>query len=546
VTEQDQRTLARGIAGAAGLIAVATLLARVFGFGRTFVFAESVRASGVGQVYASVNALPNVVFEVAAGGVLAAVAVPVIARNLGAGDRERADRGASALLTWALTALVPLAILLGLAASPIAHWLIRSTDPEARRVATLMLRIFAVQVPLYGVGIILTGILHAHRRFLAAAIAPLLSSIVVIGTYLWYGHLAAGRTAPSQVPDSAIAVLAWGTTAGVAALSLPLLLPAVRAGWRYRPTWKFPGGEARRVGQLASAGALALAAQSAAVLATNWLTNAATRDGALPVYQYVQAVYLLPYAVLAVPVATSAFPALAQGAGRAGSDPGAGALSWSLRAVLVLTGLSASVLVTIALPAGAFFTALDARRGTTGSSPAALGAFPPALSSYALGIVGFGVAALLTRALYVRGHPLAAAGVVALGWALAAVPPLLTLDAADGPAAALRTLGLWSSIGMSVTGLGLAWLVRRHWGPDALAGSGRALGGIVVACAVATGTGDLVVRRWPTSGVTDSLVVGAGAALVAVAGFLLVVALADRDTMRAALRRGRARRKDKA
>ena len=56
-----------------------------------------------------------------------------------------------------------------------------------------MIRVFAPQVPLYGIGIVLAGVLQAHRRFLAAALAPLLSSLVVIGAYLLYGALARGR-----------------------------------------------------------------------------------------------------------------------------------------------------------------------------------------------------------------------------------------------------------------------------------------------------------------------------------------------------------------
>ena len=89
-----RRRFASTIAGAAGLIAVTTLLARIAGFARTLVFADAVRARGVGEIYQSVNALPNVLFEVAAGGILAAVVIPLIAFRLGAGERERAERGA--------------------------------------------------------------------------------------------------------------------------------------------------------------------------------------------------------------------------------------------------------------------------------------------------------------------------------------------------------------------------------------------------------------------------------------------------------------------
>ena len=210
MTEATRRRLAGGIAGAAGLIAGLTLLSRAAGFARVLVFADSVRAQGVGEIYQSVNTLPNVLFEVAAGGILAAVIVPLVAHRIGAGEREEADRIAGALLTWALVVLVPVAVLLAVFATPLTGWLVDDFDPRARDVAATLLRIFAIQVPLYGIGIILTGVLQAHRRFLAAALAPLLSSIVVLVSYLWYGSLTAGVTAPSQVTNQAIAVLGWG------------------------------------------------------------------------------------------------------------------------------------------------------------------------------------------------------------------------------------------------------------------------------------------------------------------------------------------------
>ena len=103
--------------------------------------------------------------------------------------------------------------------------------------------------------------LQAHRRFLAAALAPLLSSLVVIGAYLAYGHLASGARSIAEVPASATQALAGGTTLGVVVLSLPLVLPLHRAGIRLRPTFTFPAGAARRVRSLAGAGLLALLAQ---------------------------------------------------------------------------------------------------------------------------------------------------------------------------------------------------------------------------------------------------------------------------------------------
>ena len=534
------RRFASGIAGAAGLIAVTTLLARIVGFGRILVFADAVRAGGVGGVYSSVNALPNVLFEVAAGGILAAVAVPLIAARLGAGERDRADHTASVLLSWAMLVLVPVAALLWLFAAPISGWLVDSGDPAADEVAATLLRIFAVQVPLYGLGIILTGLLQAHRRFLAAALAPLASSLVVLGSYLWYGALVDGQTAPSLVSDEAIRVLGWGTTLGVVVLSVPLLVPALRTGWRWRPALRMPGDDARRLGALAGAGVIALLAQQGAVLVTIWLTNHSGDDGTFPVYLYVQAVYLLPYAVLAVPVATSAFPALATRTG-AGEDV-TDTLARSMRAVLVLTGLSVGVLIAAAPAIGPFFALLDARRGDGAASTAALAALPGAITAYAPGLVGFGLTALLTRALYVRGRPTDAGLAAAIGWSIAGLLPLAVLGSGQGPAATLRWLGLASTVGMTVSGIALVMLVRRTWGPGVTQGAGRTAGALVVSVAFAVVAGDLVTRGRALDDLLETVLVGAGAAFLALMVGVVVLSIGDRAMMAQVLQRGRARR----
>lgn len=536
----NARRAAAGIAGAAGLIAVTTLFARFAGVARIFVFADSVRARGVGEIYQSVNALPNVLFEVAAGGILAAVAVPLIAHWLGAGRRERADSIASVLLTWAMAILVPAAVLLWLFAPALTGVFFDEFDPEARAVGARLLRIFSIQVPLYGIGIILTGLLQAHRRFLMAALAPLLSSVVVLGSYLWYGSLVDGETAPSLVSDEALSVLGWGTTLGVAALSLPLIVPALRTGWRWKPSFRLDPADARRIAGLAGAGILALLAQQAAVLVTMWLTNNSGGRGAFPVYQYVQAVYVLPYAVLAVPVAVSAFPALAARTG-AGEDV-AGTLSRAVKGILVLTGLSVGVLLAAAPAIGAFFQLLDARRGEDGSSPAALSAMSGALVTYAPGLVGFGLSALLTRALYVRGRPLHAALAVAAGWVVAMLP-LVVVGPGQGPGATLRSLGLASSVGMTLSGVVLALLVRREWGPEATRGAARTTGALVVAAAVSLLVGDTVTHGRALDDFVEVALVGLGAGAAALAAGLIVLGFADRKMMTELRQRGRARRR---
>ena len=561
-------TAAPGVFAAAGLIAVLTLVARVVGFGRWLVFSQSVGTTCVGSVYQAANQLPNVIFEVAAGGALAAVVVPIIAGQLarpnsGATQNSaEAAQTASAMLTWTLAVLVPLSILMAASARPLASFMVDdqrcsgSTDLMAS-----MIVVFSPQIALYGVGIVLAGVLQAHRRFLGVVLAPLLSSLVVMAAYLMFGALAQEKGNDlARLPSRASMALALGTTLGVAVLSLSLLIPVHRAGVRLRPTWTFPDGVARRASALAGAGLLALFAQQVAVLVTLWVSQHRGGTGTLNVYVYAQAIYLLPYAVLAVPFAMSALPALATGLDQAvlatGLDQAVLAtapvqasfaraqstLASSARAIIVATSAGAAVLFAIASPTGAFFSALDAGRHNP-HGIAALAALPGALSAFAPGLVGFGMAALLTRALYVQGRPAVAGGLVALGWFIAAIVPLLVLQSDAGPRSTLIALGLASSLGMTVAALGLFVAVRRTWGVKAFRGFGRSA---VVACgaglfSAAVGRGLAAVLH--PQGLVAGAVVAALVAVVVAMLFAGSIWIGDRGSARLALAKlpGRAR-----
>jgi putative peptidoglycan lipid II flippase len=130
-----------------------------------------------------------------------------------------------------------------------------------------MLSVFAPQILLYGLAVVLYGILQAHRKFTAPAIAPILSSLVVIAAYLIFVPL--GRhytTNVDHLPLAAQLTLSVGTTLGVAALAVTALVPAWRLRLRVRPTLTFPPGIARRATGLAGVGVAALVAQHASVL----------------------------------------------------------------------------------------------------------------------------------------------------------------------------------------------------------------------------------------------------------------------------------------
>ncbi|WP_323101703.1 murein biosynthesis integral membrane protein MurJ [Intrasporangium sp. YIM S08009] len=523
-----------GMFAAAGTIAVITLVARVVGFGRWFVFSHSVGATCVGSVYQSVNAVPNVLFEIAAGGVLAAVAVPLVAGALARGARHDADTTASALLTWVVLVLVPLGLLVALAARPIASALLGTGCAAEVDLGAELLVVFAAQVPLYGLAIVLAGVLQAHRRFVGPALAPLLSSLVVIATYLLYRALVADPAAEiPAVPGGAIAVLAGGTTLGVLALGVPLLVPVRRAGIRLRPRLRFPSGVGARVRTLAVAGLLAVAGQQVATLVVIRLANDRGGAGTLNVYTYAQAVMLLPYAVLAVPLATAAFPSLAGAAGAARPAAGAEAVATLRRAwlaTLVVGVAGVAGLVAVARPVGWFFANLDAG-AQDDSTIDTLVSMGDAVTLFAPSVLGLAVIGLLTRASYVRGSAVLAGALAAGGWLASAVIALLVLDPAGaGGPTTLRVLAASTSAGLLLGAVALAVLVAASWGGRALAVPFRPLlattVGAVVAGLAGRGVSGLLEIHGFGRSLGGSLVLGlaVGAlAIVLMAGLALAV-----------------------
>ena len=119
------------VAGAAALITILTVVSRIAGFGRTFVFLHTVGTHGLGNLYNAANTIPNIIFDLVAGGALASLVVPLLAGAVAAGDRERVDAVSSALLTWVLTLLIPLAVIVAVAAGPIAALLGVSAGEQA-------------------------------------------------------------------------------------------------------------------------------------------------------------------------------------------------------------------------------------------------------------------------------------------------------------------------------------------------------------------------------------------------------------------------------
>ena len=393
------------------LIAAITVLARATGFVRTAVFGRTVGATCVGTVYQTVNTVPNIVFDIVAGGLLSALVVPILAPALHRGDLREASRIASALLTRVLAVLVVGAIVVVVLAGPITRALLgEHACPGATGLGTRMLLVFAPQLLFYGVGVVLGGALQAAERFGWPAIAPLLSSLVVVAAYLIYGATAGIGTSIAGLSRSSELVLSVGTTLGVVVLALSQWPSTVRLGLRLRPAWRLPTDVAPTVRRAAVAGAATLAAQQLATVVMLRLANSGTAAGTVVVVTLAQAVYLLPWSVFAVPVATAVFPRISA-AWQAEDRSRARSLSaTAVKAVLALAAVGSAALMAAAT--GIADLLLD--RGEPARAE-----FAPTIVWFTAGLIGWSLVALLARLLYATRAVGRAAAAQVVGWLVA-------------------------------------------------------------------------------------------------------------------------------
>ena len=530
------RTVMRG----AGLIFILTVLARIAGFARYLVFGGTVGGGDVGTAYATVNLLPNVLFEITAGGALAAMVVPLVAGLFDRADgREEADRIISALLWWVLLITVPMAVLILLLAGPLASALLgASAGPEMVSVGRSLLAIFAPQIPLYGIAVVLGAALQAQSRFLWPALLPLLSSLVVMASYVGYSLVVPTGGTADALSGAGLWLLGGGTTAGVLAMALPVLLAALRAGWKPRLVLTMPPGVGAQARRLGLSGLGAVAGQQAVTALIMVLAMRAGGTGTLVLFQYAQAVYLLPYAVLAVPVMTAVFPRLSELRLTGDTIGFARTASASLRIVIALSLIGSSALIAAAPAVDQFFALLD-RASVQGVGPA--------LAALSLGLGGYCISMLTTRVLAAALHARDALIVGSVGWGVAGLLiALFTVVSQDRrPAEAATVFALSIAMGMGVaafTGL-LRVDPLLSAGDDQQTIRRLAWAGPVV-LAVGALPGYLVVRvvNDPDSAMVGVILAGMIAGIVAAVLSAAILLLLDRELF--SLLRGGLHRKE--
>ena len=491
-------SLARG----AAVITVATALSRATGFIRVVVVAAAMGTTFFANTYQTANTAPNVVFELVAAGVLTSVFVPTFVEYLVKGRREEGWEAANALASAALLVLIALSIALALSAPLVMRVLtIGVADQRLRsdeiELGSRFLRLFAPQIAFYGAGMIMTGALHAHRRFALPAFAPIFNNVVVIGVYLAYVVMR-GDAEPSvgTIGDSEVLLLGAGTTAGVVAMTV-CLIPQLRGlGWRFRPRLDLQHPAVRRGARLGIWALGYAGGYQAGLIVVLLLANRI--EGGVAAYQWAFTFFYLPHALVAIPIFHVLFTAMSEHVARGETErlverlrDGLGMLAFLLVPIAAFLIVAAHLLIRITLEYGVM----------TGAGSAQVARV---LIAFALGLPTYSAFLVFTRAFYAVGDvktpALVNAGSVAVASALGA---LLFFWFPSGRG--VEGLALGHSLGFAGGAVALAAIFKGRFQPRRAGGLGPRWGRALVMALVASVAMAGVIAALPSGSKQTSL-----------------------------------------
>jgi putative peptidoglycan lipid II flippase len=288
-------------------MAVGTLGSRLTGFVRTLVQASALGSMGIAAAYNLSNTMPNVVYNLALGGILTSVIVPLIvaAGRRSSGRGENYDQRMFTLITFALAGITVVATL---AAVPIVHLYKGSgVTPATLHLTEILAFFFIPQIFFYGVSSLIGAILNSRGSFAAPMWTPIVNNVVVIAVLGLYVAVD-GQSKDPPIHGTGIALLGIGTTLGIIVQTVALVPALRRVGFRWHPQLDFRRAEVAEIGRMGGWMFGYIAATQVAYLVTTRLAGNTKNATGVNEYGYAWLLFQLPYAVVGISVITALLP----------------------------------------------------------------------------------------------------------------------------------------------------------------------------------------------------------------------------------------------
>jgi putative peptidoglycan lipid II flippase len=372
----------RQIFRAATLVMGLFLLSRVTGLAREMIIGARFGTSAELDAYLAAFRVPDLLFQLVAGGALGSAFIPVFTGCLTRRDLRGAWRLFSAVTNLVLIAMTTLALVAAVLAPFLVSTLLApGFTPVQQALTVSLMRWMLISTVIFGVSGIMMGALNSFQHFLLPALSPVLYNLSIIAGAWFLG------------PEIGV----YGLVIGVVVGAFLHLDAQIIGLWWYRARYRLVLGLAdanvREVGRLMGPRVLGLAAVQLNFW-VNTLLASSLSAGSISALNYAWLLMLLPEGIVAQAVATAAFPTFAALEARGQLIELRKIVSQTLRAVLFLAIPAAVGLFVWRVP----LIRMLLQRGAFTATSTELTAY--ALAFYAFGLIGHSVVEIVARAFY--------------------------------------------------------------------------------------------------------------------------------------------------
>ncbi len=325
------------------------VVSRVLGLVREIAISYQFGTSASLDAYIAAFRIPDLLFNLVAGGALASAFIPPFAKLLAEGDAHGAWRLATQVINLVFVVVAGLCVAAALATAPLVRLTVGAGfSPEQQELTTHLMRLMLITPAVFAVSGIVMGILNANQEFLLPALAPALYNLCIIAGAL------------VLAPQLGVYGLALGVVTG-AFLHLFVQVPwLIRRRIEYTASLGIHDPGVREVVRLVLPRTVGIAAVQFNFL-VNTILASTLATGSLAALNYAFLLILLPIGVIAQSIATVLFPTFARLFAVNDMDGLRRAFSTGFRVTLFLT-IPASVglmllpqpIVQILLQRGAF------------------------------------------------------------------------------------------------------------------------------------------------------------------------------------------------
>lgn len=469
-TSAAARLGGRAIAMAGLVVMAGIVLSRLLGWVRTAVFyAEYGGQSGQLDAFFAAFRVPDTLFQLVAAGAVGSALVPVASELLAKGEPERARRLISTIANLMVLVLIPVTILVWLAAPIIVPIIAPSPDPAKVALEIELTRWMLFSPVLLAIGAVMTAGLYSIGIFGAPSLAPNMYNIGII------------VCAIALTPFMGIYALATGVVVGAACHVLTQTLNVRRHGL-YRFTIDLRDPAVRETLKLMAPRALGLGVTQIVFL-VNTFFALSLGDGPNSIYTGAFTALQIPVGLIGVPLGIVMLPPLSQAIARGDTERFRRLVDQALRLLLYVVVPLTGFMFVLAAPSIALlyqhgrFSATDTETMT------------PVFVVFLLGLIAHVLIALLAPVFYAGKDtrtPVTAA-LLAVAVDVTAAVVLFPTFHLMGLALAIG-LGAWSEVTL------LLFLMERRVGFD-LRPLGRTIAVCVPGALLASGVTLIVDRQ---------------------------------------------------